>query len=143
MHRMRNGLLIIFLIPFAACNHEKTICTDSSHNELTLVNQSGTRIYFEFYWNYPDTTIGEYNPVWGMSGGLQNCNNMDISRVTRGGCLEELYADGRKEWLYIFNADTIEALDWNIVRSTQRGLIARIELSLAQMESSDFIVVFE
>lgn len=140
---MRNTLIILFLIAFAACNHEKTICTDSSHNELTLVNLSGTRIYSEYYWNYPDTSIGAYNPVWGMSGGLPNSNCTNISRVTRGGCLEELYADGRKEWLYIFNADTIEALDWNIVRSTQRGLIARIELSLAKMESSDFTVVFE
>ncbi len=140
---MENIAFIYLLLAIISCNHEKSICTDSSHDTLTLVNQSDTRIYSHYYWNYPDTSIGEYDPVWDMSGGILPGNNEDISRVARDGCLEELYSDGRKEWLYIFNADTIETLDWNIVRSTQRGFLTRIELSLSQMNNSNFIVIYE
>ncbi len=131
------------ILNIASCNNEESICNDSSHNELILINNSNSRIYAEYYWNYPDTMIGEYNPVLSLSGGIQPGETANISRVTRGSCLEELYANNRKEWVYIFDADTIETLDWNTVRTSQRGLLTRLELSLSQMNNSNFTVIYE
>ena len=49
----------------------------------------------------------------------------------------------RKEWIYIFDADTIENLDWPTVRETNRGLLERREIDLAYLLQNNFTVTYK
>jgi hypothetical protein len=112
---------------------------DDGHNGIEFTNQSNRKIIFEFYWNYPDTVIGEYNPV---EAGLLKPNESFTRGAGRKSCWEEYFADGKKEWVYIFDQDTISILDWNTVRQTNRGLLERRLIDLNYLQQHDFKITY-
>ncbi|MEZ4829033.1 MAG: hypothetical protein R3C61_22510 [Bacteroidia bacterium] len=114
-------------------------CTKNSHNGLTVKNETTARIQFEFYWNHPDTAIGEYNPVNNITGGLGQGETFTRG-AGPGSCWESVLLDDKKEWIYIFDADTLKNLSWDIVRKTNRGLIRRIEIDREYLIQNDFTV---
>jgi hypothetical protein len=125
----------------STCRKDKA-CPDNSHNGLTITNHSNTRIRCNIYWNYPDTSIGEYNPVNDGTGGISTNQS-----ITRGAgpksCWESVFQNEKKEWIYIFNADTIEALSWDIVRQTNRGLLERREVNLNYLQQNGFNIIYQ
>ena len=127
--RMKEILLYITgLLLFTSCDRRDPYCNDDSHYGITITNNSITRIRYHIYWNYPDTLIGEYNPKQDGTDGLTNGESF-VRGVGRTSCWESYLMNGKKEWIYFFNADTIETLDWSIVRQTQRGLLIRKEIN--------------
>jgi hypothetical protein len=99
------------------------------------------RIRFELYWNYPDTLIGEYNPKFDGTDGLTNGERMTTGAGPNS-CWESVLANGRKEWVYIFNADTLDKLEWNIVRQTNRGLLERRQIDLEYLQQNNFTIAY-
>lgn len=139
---MKKMLVYLTLLAVVACDKRPSECKDdSSHNGLEVNNRSVVRIYAEYYWNYPDTMIGEYNPVNGLTGGIPpgGAGRRGIGRYE---CLENFFSNGHKEWVYIFNADTIEQIPWEVVRSTGRGLIGRIELSEEYLRANNWQIYY-
>ena len=57
-----NYLIFPILFCVLACNSNPN-CPKGSHSIITITNQSSKRIYYEIYWTYPDTAIGQYNLV--------------------------------------------------------------------------------
>lgn len=57
-----NYVISLSLLCILACQSNPN-CPRGSHPAITIVNRSSKNIYYEIYWNYPDTVIGQYNPV--------------------------------------------------------------------------------
>lgn len=128
---------LIFIVCSASHCTKSKLCK-KGHNGLTVINNSTLRISFTFYWNYPDSTIGEINP--GPPAILPG------DSLTRGAgrtsCWEEVFANEMKEWIYIFDQDTLDKLDWSTVKQTNRGLLERRELDLNYLQLNDFSVPY-
>lgn len=145
MQRIILFLIVGILSNINGCNHYKDPnCNEKSHNSVLIINNSKRNICFEFYWNYPDTMIGDYNP---LNGGPRSIlfpkDSFILSAGPRGCCcFESNYANGRKEWIYIFDADTINKLDWNTVRQTNRGLLERRLINLDYLESNNYKIIY-
>lgn len=134
--------LCICIITCANTCEKDENCSNISHNELTIKNESNRRIQYEIYWNYPDTLIGEYSPINNGTNGI--LPNASISRgAGPNSCWESVLMNDRQEWVYLFDADTIERLDWNIVRQTNRGLLERKEINLHYLNLNDFLVIYK
>ncbi|MFZ6053279.1 hypothetical protein [Halocola ammonii] len=133
-------LPIIFFMTCAMTCGKDDYCPDDAHSRLYLRNESDVRIHSRIYWNYPDTTLGEY-PVYDGDGGVLP-NDFRAIEADIHSCWENAL-EGRSEWIYIFNADTIETLDWETVQQTNRGLLERIEINLEYLGQNDFNVVYE
>jgi hypothetical protein len=140
---MRTTLICVFsfVLMSVTCRKDEA-CPDNTHNGLKITNQSNIRIRYNIYWNHPDTVIGEYNPVHDGTDGLSPGESF-----TRGAgpksCWESVFQNGRKEWIYFFNADTIEALSWDVVRQTNRGLLERKEIDLNYLQQNNFGVIYQ
>ena len=137
---MKCYTILIGFISIVTISCNKSFCDKNhGHNGLVIGNTSSIIINYEFYWNYPDTVIGSYNPIKNGTNGISpmSSGTRDAGRTS---CWEELLKDGRKEWIYFFNRDTILSLNWDIVRQTNRGLLERRLIDLHYLESNDFIV---
>ena len=137
---MKNYLVLITVLLLCSsqqCGTED-ICINGNTG-LTFVNASDKKLAFEIYWNYPDTIIGKYNP----SGNDPILPNSSFTRgAGRKSCWEVVLEDNRKEWIYIFDYDTIMDLPWETVRETNRGLLERRLIDLEYLRNSDFRVVY-
>jgi hypothetical protein len=120
-------------------------CNEKTHNAVWIINNSERNICFKFYWNYPDTLIGEYNPIYG--GPRANLSPNDSFAFVAGPrgccCYESSYSNGRKEWIYIFDSDTLVKLDWEIVRTTNRGLLERRIIDLTYLQENNFRIIYQ
>lgn len=136
------GLTLMCIVLLSGKCKKDENCPENGHNGLTVVNNSAARIRINFYWNYPDTAIGAYNPAYDGSDGLSTGESFTRG-AGRGTCWESSMANGRKEWLYIFDADTIETLSWDVVRQTNRGLLERREIDLTYLQQNNFVVTYQ
>ncbi len=97
------GILLLGMIMVVnACDKMDKRCPLDPHKAINIVNQSTRNIRFEFYWNYPDTAIGEYNPLGQADQGLLK-PGMNFKRsVGRYTCWEAFFIYKDKEWIYFF-----------------------------------------
>jgi hypothetical protein len=139
----KTNLLLVTIIALTAfrCERDNT-CPDNAHNGIEFKNESDQPVYFEVYWNYPDTVIGEYNPTNQGNGPLQPSQST-VKGAGRQHCWESYFMRYGREWVYFFNADTIEKLDWGMVRKTQRGLLERRAIDLDYLKANNFKIVYQ
>lgn len=144
----KNRLIIasvtcISLMTVACHKKAENSCGTSGHSSFTLNNNSSRKINWAIYWgNYPDTAIGAYNPT-GMSSVIAPHRRGDVSALNESpGCLDNLLANGKKEYLYIFDEDSLQGTSWETVRSTEYGLLERREIDLKYLEDNDFQIYY-
>jgi hypothetical protein len=138
---MKSWTIIIACLVLAPKTCDKNRFCDKGHNALTFQNRSTRTINFEFYWNYPDTSIGEYNPLNDGTNGLKP-GEFFLRGAGPRSCWEAMFSRRVKEWIYIFDEDTIRNLSWNVVRKSNRGLLERRLLTIDYLQKNNFIVSF-
>ena len=144
MQRFIYPILFVLLCSAHTCKRDP-LCLNlkNPHSAVLVVNSSSRIINFEFYWNYPDTIIGEYNPVFNGTEGLKPNESLWRPFSARGyGCVESFFANDKKEWIYIFDQDTISQLDWEVVRQTNRGLLERRLIDLKYLQEHNFVIEY-
>ena len=113
-------------------------CFDDSHNGITFKNNSNQTVYFEIYWNHPDTLIGDFNPY-------PNKGTTPNSEFTRGAgpfsCWESVLGQ-KKEWIYIFSQDSLKTIPWETIRKTNRGLLERRAIDVNYLENNNWTVTY-
>jgi hypothetical protein len=143
---MKHSKLFIFLalcpFLFAHTCKKDPDCPADGHNGITITNHSNVRIRCNFYWNHPNTAIGEYNPSSDGTDGLSPNESLERGAGPQS-CWESVFMGGRKEWIYIFDADTIETLSWEVVRQTNRGLLERREIDLPYLQQNGFEIIYQ
>lgn len=138
---MKLAIILLFglNITFLSCGEKDKDCPDYNHNSFTFNNTSVARVNYTIYWNYPDTAIGEFNPV---NSGYLNGNTSQSRGAGPNSCWESILKDNKKEWIYIFSQDSLETLDWNIIRNTNRGLLERRLIDLNYLQNNDFTITY-
>lgn len=136
------GMFVFISCQSNACHKADSSCQTGSHNSISISNQSNRTINYEIYWNYPDTAIGEYNPLYNGTHGLSKGEKGDRG-AGPGSCWEAILKDGKKQWVYFFDEDSLETISWDTIRLTNRGLLERREITLDYLIANDFTVVFK
>lgn len=123
------------------CRKRNEECKDG-HFSFEFKNNSAKRLNRYMYWgNYPDTTIGDYNPTG--FGVIEPKSQVKISSGPGlEECWETLLKNGKKEYLYLFDEDSLQAIPWETVRATNRGLLERREISLKYLQDNNFIITY-
>ncbi len=136
--KMTIFLLMIVIVCAASTCKQDPACKDDGHPGLTFVNNSDKPLHFEIYWNYPDTTFVTaphlFKPVFPADSFTRG--------AARNGCWESIFANSRKEWIYIFDHDIIKDEDWETVQRTGIGLLERREIDLIYLQTHDFTVTY-
>ena len=142
MKRFLNVIIIFTLCSSEKCEQDE-ICKNGGHVGVEIVNNSNKVINFIFYWNYPDTIIGNYNPVNDGTQGIKpKASRIQPFSSHGSGCVESYFTVKEKEWIYIFDYDTITQLNWEIVRKTNRGLLERRLIDLEYLQQNDFKIIY-
>jgi hypothetical protein len=139
MKRVIIALSATIMLMASTCRENEVECYGDSHNGLIVLNKSTRRINFEIYWNYPDTSIGEYNP---KGFGVINPNENSTRGVGPTSCWESVLKDDKKEYIFIFDEDSLQLIPWDTVRATNRGLLERREISLKYLQINNFTITY-
>jgi hypothetical protein len=134
------SVLFFILCFLMACHPKEKNCTINSHNGITIINKSNKNIRFEIYWNFPDTTIGEYNALG--NGKVLIPGDSATRGVGQTLCWEAKLANGKKENLYIFDDDSLKAIPWDTIRATNRGILKRIVFDSLFLENSNYSIIY-
>ena len=117
-------------------------CTKTSHNALAIKNNSTRRINYAFYWNYPDTVIvDQYSPIKYGDKPLKTGDSV-IRGAGPGGCWESVFLTKPKEWIYFFDQDSLEQLNWETIKATNRGVLERRAITLDDLIRNNFIISY-
>ena len=118
-------------------------CKAGGHDRFEIVNNSNKRLNLEIYWNYPDTVIGTYNPL-GNGGSFLKPGATWTEGRTRANCWESILNElpQQKEWYYIFDRDSLQAIPWEVVRATGRGLLERRQLDIEYLRKNNFKISY-
>ncbi|MDR6807492.1 hypothetical protein J2Y45_004692 [Dyadobacter sp. BE34] len=137
-----NYLILLLPLCFLACNGNPN-CPKGSHSAITITNQSSKRIYYQIYWNYPDTAIGQYNPV--HNNGILKPGDNAIRTISPNGsksCWEEILMKSEAENIYFFDADIIENVPWEDVQKNNTGLLERRKVDLEYCKKNDWTIIY-
>lgn len=131
------GVLLVSVLQFS-CDGGKC---EFDYREVTIKNNSNQKIYYQFYWLYPDTSIGEYNPHLHETGAIHPSKSASRGN-SLGLCWIELLLKSKKQYVHIFSVDSLSLIPWDTVRKTQRGLLERREFDLNYLDSTDWILTY-
>lgn len=137
-----NYVISLSLLCILAC-HNNPSCPKGSHSAITIVNRSSKNFYYQIYWNYPDTLIGQYNPV--HSNDLLKPRDKSVRTVSPNGtnsCWEEIFMKSNAENIYFFDADVIEKAPWEEVQKKQIGLLERRKIDLEYCKKSGWQISY-
>lgn len=124
------------------CDKKDPNCPPDDHISVLVSNQSTRTINFIFYWDYPDTAIGEYNPKNDGTDGLSPGEEFNRS-AGRHSCWESILRNGNKEWIHFFDQDSLQTIPWDTIRATQRGLLERRLIDLEYLKANDFKIIYQ
>lgn len=141
---MKNFIFIILSVILMAntCRKPNPDCKNG-HFSFTFKNNSQKKIITNFYFEtYPDTIIGQYNPLYGG----KIISPFEQTKKSSGPglleCWETLLKNNKKEFLYIFDADSLKVIPWDTVRDTNRGLLERREINLQYLIDRNFVITY-
>ena len=129
---MTERIVAIFwiLVLMPACDEE---CGSDTNKILEIRNNSDRRIFYQIYWNYPDTLLGEFNPYTSNDYAVSPMSSQ--FRSLGRSCWEEFFETKEKEWVYFFSEDTLRAHTWEEIQLDYK-ILSRKEISLDFLRSS-------
>ena len=136
------SILIFLLCVSSTCKKNKD-CPDGSHDKIMINNYTGVTVNWikddnpsDSIWTnngstYPKTSDGLISPNsnYQVASGLQKC-------------WEYFYQNGHSEYYFIFNHDTVQALGWQKINGTNRGLLKRVKVDLNYLQNNNFTVTY-
>lgn len=142
---MTKALILLFLtvvLSSSDCHKKDPLCGNDSNNVITIRNNSGKRINYAFYWNYPDSAITENNSPLHYSYQPTNIGSFTTRGIGMGGCWESVFAEKPKEWIYFFDEDSLEQLPWKTITANGREVLERRELTLDNLKQNNFTITY-
>lgn len=142
---MKNYTYYLILPLFtASCNEDKNKdCPDESHNIIEIKNNSNITVNWRYNDNPNDT-------IWTNNGstfpnttdGLIHPNSNYQVSVGLEKCWEYYYQDGHSEYYFIFHHDTVQAIGWQAISGTNRGLLKKVKVDLNYLNNNNFTITY-
>lgn len=135
-------LSIIFLTIYSC---KPTCEKKGGHDAYTIENKSNRNIEYKIMDYFSDSTIPyDYNPKIDQIGPIKPHSSVSSwVKLRKGECIEDLYSNREKNWIYFFDADTIAVLPWDTIRMTNRGVLVRKLIDLEYLKINGFRLVYE
>lgn len=115
------------------------------HDTYIIENRSIRKIEYKIMNYFSDTIIPvEYNALTDDGGVIQpDATDYSWVKLRKGECLEDLYENGIKNWIYFFDADSLQVIPWDTVCITGRGVLERRIIDLKYLQSNGFKITYE
>ncbi len=141
MSRFKSYLIpistFLYLVLCASnCSNNKD-CPSGSHESINLVNNSSLTINWRHF--IPDSvyTINGSTPAAEL---ILQPNSSDLYG-TRD-CWEETFQDNFSMYFLMFNDDTVQAIGWQAISGTNRGLLKSVKVDLNYLVANNFIITY-
>ena len=140
---MNYFFIFIFLLFAGSACWEHKDCPKDSHEYIFIKNNSNITINW----------IKDDNPndsIWTNNGStypkvteglIYSLSTYQIA-VGLEKCWEYYYQNSYSEYYFIFQYDTVQALGWQNISGTNRGLLKRVKVDLNYMKNNDFTITY-
>jgi hypothetical protein len=135
-------IFIFFLCSATTCKKNKD-CPKESHDTIVITNNSSMNVN----WLKDDEPM---DSIWtnngstypNISDGLIIPNSSYQVAVGLEKCWEYFYQNGHSEYYFIFNHDTVQAIGWQKISGTNRGLLKRVKVDLNYLKNNNFTITY-
>jgi hypothetical protein len=131
-----SSLISLILFSASTCKKDKH-CPDGSHDLINLVNNSTKTINYR---QFITDSIYKINGSQAAADRIINPNEKDTYGVRD--CWESNFDDNSSLYFFFFDNDTVQAIGWNAISGTNRGLLKRVKVNLDYLKNSDFTISY-
>lgn len=137
MIKMNYFFILIILLGVSKCKENKD-CPEGSHKYITIKNNSDKIINWRHF--IPDTVyvINGSTPASDLIIQPHSFYNYG----TREDCWEKIFKDNNTLYLLIFDNDTVQAIGWQAISGTNRGLLKRVKVDLNFLKNNNFTITY-
>jgi hypothetical protein len=128
------AIFLFLLLSSTTCNNDKG-CPEGSHNQIEIKNNSSKTINWQ---GFDPDSIYRLNGQAHDNIILHNSNHSFNIR----NCWEETFKDSYSAYFLIFDNDTVQAIGWQAISGTNRGLLKRIKVDLSFLKANSFIITY-
>lgn len=137
----RNIWYCIFMIMYffcsgASCRKDKN-CPKNSHDSIEIQNKSAKTINWQ---NFDIDSV--YVLIGAGTDYILEPSQSTQYKIRRETCVESYFQQGYNEYFLIFDNDTVQAIGWQAISGTNRGLLKRIEVDLEYLQNSNFTITY-
>lgn len=134
-------IIFMFILIAAKCKRDK-YCPDGSHNKIYIKNNSSIIVNWINDDNPNDSIWTNNGDYPSSSDGLIPPNSTYEVAIGLEKCWEYYYQGGHHEYYFIFNHDTVQAIGWQKISGTNRGLLKRVKVDLNYLKSNNFTITY-
>lgn len=135
--------ILAFLLCSASTCKKNEDCPNGSHNKIVINNNSSIAVNW----------IKDDNPndsIWTNNGSTypkvseRVISSGSTYQVAVGleKCWEYYYQNGHSEYYFIFNHDTVQAIGWQAISGTNRGLLKKVKVDLNYLNDNNFTITY-
>jgi len=128
--------LLFLLLGASTCNKNGD-CPENSHDLIEIRNNSSITINWRQF--IPDS-VYSINGSTASPDLIVNPNSSD-HYGTRD-CWDVIFKDDYFLYFLIFNNDTVQAIGWQAISGTNRGLLKRVKVDSTYLYNNDFIITY-
>jgi len=120
----------------STCRKSKD-CPKDFHNDITISNNSTLTLNWKHF--DPDSIYtlngAPYDEILGPKVAA-------LYKIRGETCWEESFPEGHSKYFLIFDNDTVQAIGWEQISGTNRGLLKRVEVDLDYLTNNDFTIAY-
>jgi hypothetical protein len=131
-----SSLLLFLLLSATTCKRD-SLCPDGSHDIIEIKNNSSKTINWR---QFISDSIYTINGSTAAADLVINANSSDNYGIRN--CWEETFRDGYTPYFLIFDNDTVQAIGWQAISGTDRGLLKRIKVDLNYLNKNNFTISY-
>lgn len=135
-------LFFALLFLNSTCEKNKE-CPEDSHNKIAINNNSNTTVNWRYNDNPNDTVWTNNGSTFpNTSDGLIQPSSTYQVAVGLEKCWEYYYQNGHSEYYFIFHHDTVQAIGWQAISGTNRGLLKKVKVDLNYLNNNNFTITY-
>jgi hypothetical protein len=136
------GIVVAFFCLSTTCKKNKN-CPKESHSFFVINNNSNISVNWR-YNDIPNDTVWKNNGSTFPNNldGLISPNSTYKVAVGLEKCWEYYYQGEHSEYYFIFHHDTVQAIGWQAISGTNRGLLKKVKVDLNYLNNNNFTITY-